>query len=798
MGNNIAEETVFTGVKVTDLLIKQAFGFLFNDSFSVDSISEINVHPVAPEIEQPCIEITLSQNSSVDIYLFVQSIFLNSPPSSSGLPENLYVFRLSPVSFLANSLFFPEVCEYVGYRFFNRAGNSLDVFDLANLTVDQLFPPNTLLLNTQQGDISKFRLYFWKGTSQIVFNNPTFILRILSGIEERYRRLIFRAIQVETIRSPLPSDESMASEHVTYSCFDVKYFFDQFDAEFNYSNKCFKRKVINNEIADLLESNVNLYSGNYYNYFIRSEALFDSMEDVEFIKSAEKNTILLFFEEYIAKSPEGYLFCRVSDLGQHVYLSVFDAAYFQLDQIDMVTPNIKFSELPESEHTNDAILLFNGSFFKELHSDRAKDTPSVGYFSGLFPFVKGVPVGNYVFRNPKKIWNPRTETSIKEVDYSKYPSIGYKTKQEWIVYPTNEGRYYFAQNDDGEIEVGRFNDNSTWYTKDGVAVGCDNLVAFRIGDSNVSDLDTIALVRDEVKMPWYRLISSDEGYRRGFPFFGKILKNGKEYLFTLTVMDCSKNLGLEACRDFLSEIGATDILFSDGASSTGLIFKDKLLINPVEFKDQLITSAISIRKNVVDFKDILSRVVSKIELGGEFQEISNFVQGYSNQLSGDEMSNILSVINLQRPIPNFSGMRVMSRFGNRVNPITGNGIKFHSGIDIDMDSGTNIFPVLPGKIHMMGSNGGWGNYIIVYHGYDLLKTRYYTLYAHNTSTVGVVNSLVDRNTVIAISGATGNVTGPHLHLEVRVIKEGENFNVLSKEIVRDPQNIIFPKNLIIE
>lgn len=798
MGNSASNEIILTGVRITDILIKQSFGFIFNDNMNFDSITKINVFPKPPELEKPCIEIVFAANSAIDILLFPQAVFHSPQVTNPELPDNICIFELSPISYLANGLFYPDICEFVGYRFIDNNDVSVDFSDLSNLTNDQLYAPNTLLLNTQQNNIIKLKIYFWNKTNHINYLNPTLIIRTLSGLDPRFQKLVVKAVQCETVNFPIPVNDASPEEHPLYSCFDIMTFFDIYDNEQNYSKKVFRRSIITSEINSLIEANVILDSGNYYNYFVRSDTIFESTGEFEFIKSASKESISLFFEEYIAKSPEGYLFCKVNDLGDSVFLSIFDNSYYQIDQIDLVTPNLKFSELPNSENANNALLIFNGSFFKELYSDKGLP-PSVSYMTGFFlPGIKGVPIGNYVFRNPKNKWNPKKiKTRTAAPGSGQFP-LDYNTVEEWHIYPTDERRYYFAQKADGSLITGQTSGSASWYTNEEVVVGCDNLVAFRVNNNDISDKDTTALIRDETKLPKYKpWLSSSNGYKRGFPFFGKIQKNGKSYFFTLTVQDTTKHNGLQECHDFLVSIGATDILFSDGASSTGLIIKNNLLIEPVEFKDQLITTAISIKKNIVDFKDVLSRVTSKIELGGEFNEINNYISGFSGQLSSAERDSILSAVGTQRPIPDFPGMNIRSPFGTRTNVFTGIGTKFHSGVDIDMPTGTNVFPVLPGKVHLVDTNSGWGNYIVIYHGHDLLKTKYYTLYAHNTSISVSLNSLVDKQTVIAVSGATGNVTGPHLHLEVRVIKDGENVNVLSSGIVKDPQNIVFPKNLTI-
>lgn len=64
----------------------------------------------------------------------------------------------------------------------------------------------------------------------------------------------------------------------------------------------------------------------------------------------------------------------------------------------------------------------------------------------------------------------------------------------------------------------------------------------------------------------------------------------------------------------------------------------------------------------------------------------------------------------------------------------------------------------------------YGNHIMIAHGNEV-----YTLYAHCDSLLVTVGQEVSQGEQIAWSGATGNVTGPHLHFEVR--EGGSRFRV---------------------
>lgn len=111
---------------------------------------------------------------------------------------------------------------------------------------------------------------------------------------------------------------------------------------------------------------------------------------------------------------------------------------------------------------------------------------------------------------------------------------------------------------------------------------------------------------------------------------------------------------------------------------------------------------------------------------------------------------------------------ITSEYGNRYHPISGK-YKMHTGIDIGAALGTDIIAADGGTIVMAGNNGGYGKCIKIDHGSGLQ-----TLYAHCSELLVSTGSKVSKGQVIAKVGATGNVTGPHLHFEV--LKNGSCVN----------------------
>ena len=106
---------------------------------------------------------------------------------------------------------------------------------------------------------------------------------------------------------------------------------------------------------------------------------------------------------------------------------------------------------------------------------------------------------------------------------------------------------------------------------------------------------------------------------------------------------------------------------------------------------------------------------------------------------------------------------VTSEFGTRSDPLNGK-TDTHTGIDLAVPSGTPVRAALPGTVTVAQySTGSYGYYIQIDHGDGLS-----TLYAHNSQLLVQAGQTVEAGDVIALSGATGRVTGPHVHFEVHI------------------------------
>ncbi len=100
-----------------------------------------------------------------------------------------------------------------------------------------------------------------------------------------------------------------------------------------------------------------------------------------------------------------------------------------------------------------------------------------------------------------------------------------------------------------------------------------------------------------------------------------------------------------------------------------------------------------------------------------------------------------------------------SPFGWREHPVSG-GTKFHYGVDLGAETGTDICAFADGEVYATGDSSSLGYYIMIQH-----ADGYMTLYAH-CSKITVTSGAVTMGQKIAEVGETGIATGPHLHFEL--------------------------------
>ena len=139
-----------------------------------------------------------------------------------------------------------------------------------------------------------------------------------------------------------------------------------------------------------------------------------------------------------------------------------------------------------------------------------------------------------------------------------------------------------------------------------------------------------------------------------------------------------------------------------------------------------------------------------------------------------EIQKLIAAAAASKPQLSFSGFicplksytRISSEYGWRKNPVSGVN-KLHAGTDFAAPAGTPIYAAASGYVQVAGwSSGGYGNYVIIYHGKMTDGNAYSTLYGHMRSVATSAGKYVNQGDLIGYVGSTGNSTGNHLHLEV--------------------------------
>ncbi len=126
--------------------------------------------------------------------------------------------------------------------------------------------------------------------------------------------------------------------------------------------------------------------------------------------------------------------------------------------------------------------------------------------------------------------------------------------------------------------------------------------------------------------------------------------------------------------------------------------------------------------------------------------------------------------------------RITSSFGERIDPFNGEGA-FHSGVDISAAYGTPVLAAGDGTVDFADLMNGYGRMIKIEHGHGI-STRY----GHLSAFAVAAGQYVKAGQVIGYVGASGRVTSPHLHYEVRINETPVNpYKYLRTTIARASQ-----------
>lgn len=130
--------------------------------------------------------------------------------------------------------------------------------------------------------------------------------------------------------------------------------------------------------------------------------------------------------------------------------------------------------------------------------------------------------------------------------------------------------------------------------------------------------------------------------------------------------------------------------------------------------------------------------------------------------------------------------RVSQKFGANPQYYRRFGFPGHEGIDWAVPVGTPVMACEDGTVIMisLSNRSPYGCYVRIAH-----KDGYETIYAHLSKALVKYDQYVLKGEVIALSGNTGNSTGPHLHLTVRRI------GATAAKLTHYPRDVIDPTPL---
>ena len=188
----------------------------------------------------------------------------------------------------------------------------------------------------------------------------------------------------------------------------------------------------------------------------------------------------------------------------------------------------------------------------------------------------------------------------------------------------------------------------------------------------------------------------------------------------------------------------------------GLKEKNSSNINDISIVEKYETEL----KDIITSEEAISKLyvepVKKVTVAKKTSSTNKYTATGSVNTAGTTSSGQANLgITLIRPV---SGI-ITSRFGVRSSIRSST----HTGLDIATSTGTPIVAAASGTVTFSGYKGSYGNMIVISHGNGVQ-----TYYGHCSQLYLSAGATVSQGQTIATVGSTGNSTGPHLHLEIRV------------------------------
>lgn len=225
-----------------------------------------------------------------------------------------------------------------------------------------------------------------------------------------------------------------------------------------------------------------------------------------------------------------------------------------------------------------------------------------------------------------------------------------------------------------------------------------------------------------------------------------------------------QDLSVEGDWESIPVVGHVYGSFSTSANKAGITALEidqiaSLLKDKINFSRDLRAGdefGVVIRKQFVDGVATGKREISAVSIKNRGRTIAAFQHsdGQFYDYNGDSLQNAF----LRYPVS--TKYRQTSGFNpNRKHPVTGQ-VSPHNGTDFGTPTGTPVMSTGDGQVILVRNHPYAGKYVVIQHG-----STYKTRYLHLSKILVKKGQKVTRGQRIGLSGATGRVTGAHLHFE---------------------------------
>lgn len=323
------------------------------------------------------------------------------------------------------------------------------------------------------------------------------------------------------------------------------------------------------------------------------------------------------------------------------------------------------------------------------------------------------------------------------------------------VYASENGTYPFAEDDEQEYEI---------------------------GVSSITFEENIEII--ETYVPETQILSVDEA----FEFLTK--ENEEKQMYTVVKGDCmwtiAKNHNMSTTQLFelnekiteksILQIGQQIVITVPEPELSVLVEEvveyEEAYNAPVQYvynDSWYTTKSVVLQEAEAGYHAVTANVYSRN--GKEYDR-----EILEEDVIEEPVAKIVEVGTIEPPtfIVPVNGAKVTSNYGYRKLAIYNYALKLHSGIDYGVATGTTVKASCSGTVIQAGWNGGYGYCVTIQHA-NGIKTKY----AHLSKIYVKTGAKVTQGQKIALSGNSGNSTGPHLHFEIIV-----------NGVAKDPRNYL--------